>query len=123
MTRSQQSIVYFSYYVLISGFLLLFFPSFLLEILLGEMEQDQLFIYHILGLIACCVGIYYWYCGQHQQIGFFKITILGRTLFFVGTIVIVLLTGAPAIMMGMGTLDFVGALWTYWALQKDGLLE
>jgi len=123
MNKSQQSIVLFSYYVLASGMLLLFFPQLVFQFLIGPIEQEAIFIYHILGLIACCVGMYYWHCGKTNQIEFFKITRYGRTIFFVGTAIIVWLTHAPKPLMAMGLLDLLGAIWTHWALKQDGLLE
>jgi hypothetical protein len=122
MTHSAKSIYYFSFYILISAILLILIPKQLFGILVGEIAQEDVFIYHIVGLIALSVGVYYWHCGRTNQVEFFKITVIGRTLFFFGSILIIWIVSGPKLMMLMGVLDFFGAIWTYWALKKDDLL-
>ncbi|MCP4438112.1 MAG: hypothetical protein GY810_04140 [Aureispira sp.] len=118
--NAAKSIWLFGYYVIAMGLILLFIPHIILDFAgLTPVNPEHRFIYHIVGLIASVVGLYYVHCGKTNQREFFKISVVGRMVFFVGAIVVVLLTSSNPKLAIIGITDLLGAAWTYWALKKD----
>ena len=92
-------------------------PNILLK-LFGFAETNEIWI-RMLGLFTFTTGIYYYYSSAHQQTAFFKATIIGRIFFFLMTVVFVFAFKQPATLALIGSVDLIGALWTYFTLKKD----
>ena len=117
MTSTAKSIFYYSFYMMGMGLILLLIPNFILGIF-GFEPTNDIWI-RILGLFAFCAGMLYFYCGRTNQIGFFRISVTERIVFFLGMVGIVLFLPANPILILIGSVDLFGALWTALTLRNS----
>ena len=110
MTATAKSVFYYSFYMMGMGLGLLFIPNLILRIFGFEAASD-LWI-RILGLFAFCEGMLYFYCGRTNQIGFFRISVIERIVFFLGMVGIVLFLRVDPLLALIGSVDLFGAIWT-----------
>lgn len=116
MTSTAKSIFYFSFYMMAMGLCLLFIPNLLFGFF-GFPPANDIWI-RILGLLSFCAGMLYFYCGQTNQTGFFRISIPERIVFFLGIVGIVLFLPANPLLILIGSVDLFGAIWTALTLRK-----
>jgi hypothetical protein len=116
MTSAAKSIFYYSFYMLGMGLGLLFIPNLILGVFSFETTNDVWI--HILGLFAFCAGMLYFYCGHTNQIGFFRISVFERIVFFLGMVGIVLFLQANPMLALIGSVDLFGAIWTAVTLRR-----
>ena len=100
-----------------TGLGLLFIPNLVLGIF-GFPPTSDIWI-RILGLFAFCAGILYLYCGRTNQMGFFRVSIPERILFFLGIAGIVLFLPANPLLILIGSADLFGAIWTALTLRNS----
>jgi hypothetical protein len=117
MTKVAKTVFVFSLYLFIMGFAMIVFPNFLLTTL-GFETTTEIWI-RLLGTLAVAVGIYYFYSAKKEQTEFFKATIVGRTFFFITTLILVILLKQPLLLAAIGSIDLIGAIWTYTAFKKN----
>ncbi|HZM21154.1 MAG TPA: hypothetical protein VFC02_05390 [Anaerolineales bacterium] len=117
MTSTAKSIFYYSFYMMGTGLGLLFIPNLVLGIF-GFPPTSDIWI-RILGLFAFCAGILYFYCGRTNQMGFFRVSIPERILFFLGIAGIVLFLPANPLLILIGSADLFGAIWTALTLRNS----
>jgi hypothetical protein len=115
MSPTAKTIFYYSFYMLAMGLGLLLIPNTLLG-LFGFPPAREVWV-RMLGLLAFCAGILYFYCARTNQTGFFRISVPERMLFFLGTLGIVLFLPADPVLALIGGVDLAGALWTWWTLR------
>ncbi|MBL8163910.1 MAG: hypothetical protein JNJ61_18120 [Anaerolineae bacterium] len=77
----------------------------------------------VVGLLASVIGIYYLYAGRSNDLHFFRMSVIGRTLFFVGMTAFALLNLGPTILIAFGLVDLLAAAWTAYALRANGELK
>lgn len=118
MSSTAKSIFYYSFYMLGMGLALLFAPHFVLGLFGFELVEDVWV--RMLGLLAFCAGILYFYCARTNQTGFFRISVPERVIFFAGTLGIVVFCGADPMLGAIGSVDLLGALWTAWTMRSPG---
>ena len=99
------------------GLILLFVPNLILNAF-GFEVTDDIWI-RILGLLAFCAGILYFYCGGTNQTGFFRISVPERIIFFIGIVGIVLFLPANPTLILIGSVDLFGAIWTALTLRAS----
>ncbi len=116
MTTAAKSVFYYSFYMMGMGLGLLIIPNVILGIF-GFEETSEVWI-RMLGLLGFCAGLLYNYCGRTNQTGFFKISVLERIIFFAGTVGIVIVFQANPMLALIGSVDLLGALWTYVCLKS-----
>ena len=116
MTSTAKSIFYYSFYMMGMGLVLLFIPNLILG-LFGFAPTNDIWI-HILGLLALCAGMLYFYCGRTNQKGFFRISVPERIVFFLGIVGIVLFLPASPTLILIGSVDLFGAIWTALTLRN-----
>ena len=116
MTSTAKSIFYYSFYMLGMGLSLLFIPNLMLGIF-GFSPTNDIWI-RVLGLFAFCAGMLYFYCGRTNQIGFFRISVFERIVFFLGMVGIVLFLQVDPMLALIGGVDLFGAIWTAVTLRK-----
>ena len=116
MTSTAKSIFYYSFYMLGMGLSLLFIPNLMLGVF-GFPPTSDIWI-RVLGLFAFCAGMLYFYCGRTNQIGFFRISVFERIVFFLGMVGIVLFMQADPMLALIGGVDLFGAIWTAVTLRK-----
>ncbi|NJK71196.1 MAG: hypothetical protein HC932_02980 [Thermales bacterium] len=115
---AKQSVQWFSYYMVIVGFLFLFIPNFTLGIL--GLAQDSGPWVRLVGLFALVVGgFYYQWMVKYNVREFFFITVPGRLTFSAGTYALTItgLLGTAGYLFA--TFEAVCALVTYYLLRKE----
>lgn len=118
MNSTAKSIFYFSFYPFGMGLGLLFIPSLVLGIF-GFEPTSEVWV-RVLGLLAFCVGIIYIYCARTDQVGFFRVTVPERIIFFLGMVGLVIFLHVTPMLAVIGSVDLLGAIWTGLTLRKTG---
>lgn len=116
MTSTAKSVFYYSFYMMGMGLSLLLIPNLILGIF-GFVPTSDIWI-RILGLFAFCAGLLYFYCGRTNQTGFFRISVTERIVFFLGMVGIVLFLRANPLLIAIGSVDLLGAIWTALSMRK-----
>ncbi len=116
MSKAALSIRYFGVYLMVLGLIVLFLPGTLLGIF-AIAEPREVWI-RVAGLLVFNVGVYYWFAAGAEATSFFRASIFTRSLILVGFIAFVVLGWAPATLILLAVPDFLGGLWTAWALKQ-----
>lgn len=111
----------FGIYALAMGIGFTFAPNMLLSIF-GIPATTEVWI-RVIGLLALAIGFYYLYAGRSNDLHFFRMSLIGRALFFVGMTAFALLNLGPTILIAFGLVDLLAALWTAYALRAQGELK
>ena len=98
------------------GITLIAIPNFFLKTLQLP-ETNEVWI-RIVGVLALCLGYYYHRTGVQNNTAFFKLTIPTRIFVFLSFTAFVLLKYTSPILIGIGAIDLLGAIWTMSALKK-----
>lgn len=118
MSNSAKSVYYFGFYLLGLGSILLLFPNFLLS-LFGIPPTTEVWI-RVVGVLVLALSAYYRTAGKYDIVQIIKVTVYVRSgiiFFFIGFSMAGLVS--PMIIL-FGAIDFLGAVWTYLALKKEG---
>jgi hypothetical protein len=116
MTSTAKSIFYYSFYMMGMGLSLLCIPNSVLG-LFGFDPTSDIWI-RVLGLLAFCAGMLYFYCGRTNQTGFFRISVIERIVFFLGMVGIVFFLKVDPLIALIGSVDLIGAIWTALTLRN-----
>jgi hypothetical protein len=111
MDKTSLSILMYSFYLFLMGTVLVITPNVLLH-LFGFAQTSEIWI-RMLGLFTFTTGIYYFYAAMHNQTAFYKATIVGRLFFFLMTVVFVFAFQQSPMLALIGSVDLMGAFWTY----------
>lgn len=111
MSKPAQSIRVYSFYLFLFGAGMMFIPNVLLPIF-GFQETNEVWI-RMLGLFTFTTGIYYFQSSRFEQTEFYKATIMGRIFFFLATCMITLVLKQSIMLAAIGSIDLMGALWTW----------
>ena len=109
MSPSAKSVCYFGFYLYV-GLTLIFIPNAFLEILQFPSTNEVWIL--IIGILAFNLGHYYHRTVVASDQDFFKLTIPTRILVFISFLVFVLLKYISPILIGIGSIDLLGAIWT-----------
>ncbi len=116
MSQIAKTIYFYSFYLFVMGLGMVFIPNTLLGVF-GFENTTEIWI-RMLGLFTFTTGIYYFQSARNEQMEFFKATIIGRMFFFVVTSVFVLVFKQNPMLAAIGSVDLLGALWTYFSYKK-----
>ena len=116
MNKTSFSIRIYSFYLFLMGAGMMLIPNILLSIFQFA-ETKEIWI-KMLGLFTFTTGIYYFYAAAHNQMAFYKATIFGRLFFFLMTIVFVFAFNQSYMLALIGSVDLIGALWTFTTLKS-----
>lgn len=117
LSPAARTIVVFSFYIWLSGLVMILWPQMLLAWSGSGLEAAPWV--RVLGLVLLILGYYYFASGRSEQVGFFRATVWGRWFSF-PLFLSLGLAGLLPILMAFGTLiDVAGAFWTYQALCKQ----
>lgn len=116
MNATATSIFYYSFYMMGMGLGLFLLPNVLLG-MFGFPPTTEIWV-RMLGLLAFCTGMLYFYCARTDQTGFFRITVPERVIFFLGTVALVVFLGVTPLLAIIGSVDLLGAIWTGWTLRR-----
>lgn len=117
MTASAKSVCYFGFYLYVVAITLIFFPNHLLRIM-GMPETTEVWI-RVLGVLVGLIGFYYHRNGAANNRFFFPLTIPARITVLVSFVAFAALKMVSPMLIGFGVVDFLGALWTWWALKQE----
>jgi hypothetical protein len=117
MKSAAFTIKAFGAYVVLTGVALMLAPNLLLGPL-GFAETKEIWI-RVVGVLAAILGYYYWVCGTADAKAFFAASIYGRMFFCAACVALVVLAGAPWMLILFGVVDVAGAAWTSMALRKE----
>lgn len=116
MTAAARSVYYFGFYLYVMGITLIAVPNFFLRTLQLP-ETIEVWI-RILGVVAFGLGYYYHRMAVQNMTAFFKLTVHVRTFVFLSFVAFVLLKYTSPILIGIGAIDLLGAIWTMTTLKK-----
>jgi hypothetical protein len=116
MTATAKSIFYYSFYMMGMGLGLFFIPNLILGFF--GFETTEVWV-RVLGLLAFCTGTLYFHCARTNQIGFFRVTVPERVIFFLGIVALVAFMHLPPMLAAIGSVDLLGAIWTALALRQE----
>lgn len=117
MSRAARSVRWFGVYLGVLGAGLALAPNLLLRVF--AMAQTQEVWIRVLGVVLFNVGVYYWYAAVAEAQGFFRASVVTRSLVLVAFVAFAALGIAPPMLLLFGVVDFVGGLWTAAALRGD----
>jgi hypothetical protein len=116
MTKTSITIQFYSYYLFLMGASMIFVPNLLLSIF-GFNLTSEIWI-RVLGVFTFTTGYYYLQSAIHNQTEFFKATIKGRSFFFLMMIFLTFVYNQSPMLILIGSVDLLGALWTRFTLKK-----
>ena len=116
MTPAARSVFYFGFYLYIVGLTLIAVPNVFLQTL--QLPATNEVWIRIVGVLAFCLGFYYRRTAVQNIVSFFKLTVPARIFVFIAFTVFVLLNYVPPVLIGIGAVDLLGAIWTFYALKK-----
>jgi hypothetical protein len=116
MDKSSLTIKVYSFYLFLMGAGMVIIPNTLLSIF-GFEATTEIWI-RMLGLFTFTTGIYYFYASLYQQVAFYKATVVGRIFFFLMTLVFVFVFQQSPMLAMIGSVDLLGAIWTYTTLKN-----
>ncbi len=117
MNKSSTSVLAFGVYLIGMGLGLVFMPNTVLGIL-GFPATSEVWI-NVVGVLALVLAYYYIQAGRADDRGFAGWTVHARIGVFVAFTAFALLGKAGMMMIGLGLVDLLGALWTGWALRNE----
>jgi hypothetical protein len=116
MTRAAKSVYYFGYYLLGLGLLVTFLPNLMLQTFFLA-PTNEVYI-RVVGVLVFNIGLYYLAGATSNSTPFFKMSVVTRCIVLGSFIAFVLVGLAQPALIPLGTVDFLGAIWTWWELRK-----
>ena len=117
MNKAAQSVFYFGIYLALLGLALLIKPNFILG-MFGMPETSEIWI-RVVGMLVLLLAVYYTQMGRQGLVPFLWITVYARMAVIVFFTAFVLIYSVSPMLILFGAVDFLGALWTLWALKKE----
>ncbi len=117
MTTPAKTIHYFAFYMIFEVVMLLWSPPALLQ-MVGVDPSDAVWLRVIAGVVAG-LTIYYFKISREQIVAMYPITTYERSTVFVATAALYLFNHLPFIVLLVGIVDLLGALWTLWAMRSE----
>lgn len=118
MSKAASTIYYFGFYMILEVILLLWCPAFLMK--LAGIDPSAAVWLRMIGGIVAGLTYYYFNISQKQVKSLFMISVWERSTVFLVALLLFLLNGAPLALLLVGIVDFLGAMWTLWAIKSSG---
>jgi hypothetical protein len=119
MSKSAFTVKAFGYYLLILGVVLIIVPNLLLTTF-QLLATTEVWI-RVVGVLVFNIGIYYIYAAQCEATAFFQASVYTRVFVLFAFATFAALQLASPMLIPFGTVDFLGAIWTYLALKGERL--
>ncbi|MBI5876451.1 MAG: hypothetical protein HZB53_02280 [Chloroflexi bacterium] len=116
MSRSALSVSVFGVYLVGMGVSLFLAPNLIFS-LFGIPPVTDIWA-RVVGVLALVLAYYYLSAARAGLTAFFQWTVTARIGVFVLFAALVPLFAAPPQLIMFGTVDLLGAVWTWWALRK-----
>ena len=117
MSKSSTSVLVFGVYLIGMGAGLVFMPNFVLGTL-GFPPSNEIWV-RVVGVLALVLAYYYISAARSGTKVFMEWTVPARIGVFVAFTAFALLGMVGPIMIGLGLVDLLGALWTRFALRSE----
>jgi hypothetical protein len=117
MSKSARSVFIFGLYLGLLGIFLLIVPNFLLGIFQLPSTNDVWI--RVVGMLLFLLGIYYILAAQKEMTDFFQWTVYVRASVILFLTAFVMLGFVKPILILIGVVDFLGAIWTGMALRAS----
>lgn len=118
MLNSTKTIHYFSFYLFLTGLILLVSPNFMLQTM-GMPPTEEIWI-RVVGMLVFLIGVYYYGAARAGMKSWFKLSVFTRLSVPVFFIIFIALGWAKPTLLLFGGIDAAGAIWTFLALKKEG---
>jgi hypothetical protein len=119
MTHAARSIYVFSFWVFACGLALGLAPQPLLGLMAIDASADLLA--RLFGMVLLFLGFYYFRAARAPGMTeFYRWTTYTRPLAFVAGVGFVAAGRAAPSLLGFVVVDLAGAVWTWYALKRDG---
>ena len=115
MSKASTSVLVFGVYLIGMGAGLLFMPDFVLGTL-GFAPSNDIWV-RVVGVLALLLAFYYISASRSSVTAFMEWTVTGRVGIFIVFVLFVVFGWVGPIMIGLGVVDLLGALWTRSALK------
>lgn len=116
MSKSAQSVFLFGLYLGLLGIVLLIAPNTLLGIFRLPPVTDVWI--RVIGMLIFLLAYYYIQAARKELTDFFRWTVHARTAVFFFLVAFVLLKLVGPILILLGIVDLLGAIWTNMALRR-----
>jgi hypothetical protein len=117
MSKATMSVATYGVYALFAGLGFLLLPDQILDLFGFEERQDHWIL--VVAILTLGLAYYYLASARANSRHFYSISWKGRLWFALATSTLVVLDEAPAALLMVGSVDFLTALWTAWALRQD----
>jgi uncharacterized membrane protein len=117
LSRSANSVFLYGIYIIILGAAFLLVPNLCLE-LMGMNATSEVWI-RVVGWFGIWLGIYYVVSARSESKAFILTSVYGRPTFLIFLGVLVALGMIGPIILIIGAIDLLTALWTYSLLRKE----
>lgn len=118
MSRPARSLLVFGIYTVLVGMALLLMPNAMLT-LFGLPATSEIWI-RVVGWLLGLLAFYYVVAARQDNTAFIRLTVYGRASVIVFYVAIAALGLAPPILISIGAIDLLGAIWTARALRTEG---
>jgi len=118
MSKSAKSVFIYGIFYAFNGLMLLLAPNILLDSL-GIENTNEVWI-RLAGILLSAISVYYILAAKHELIIIMKATAFIRItiIFFFSAFVLLKLVSASIIIISV--IDFLGGVWTFLMLKKEG---
>lgn len=117
MSKSGRSLYLFGIYTLLNGIGLILVPNQMLS-LFNVPTTEEIWV-RVVGMLIILLGLYYTMAGQADNSHFIQLSVYGRLGVFSFWLVVVILNLVPPVLLFVGFIDFLGAVWTQQLLRSD----
>jgi len=117
MSKSARSVFVFGLYLGILGITLLVIPNLLLGVF--QLPSTNEVWIRVVGMLLFLLGIYYLLAARKEMTDFFQWTVYVRASVILFLITFVLLGFVKPILILIGVVDLLGAIWTGMALRAS----
>lgn len=116
MKQSTISLLVFGIYLAVLSLCLLFWPALFLHLGFESAPMPWVAITgYLLGLLA----FFYFMAVVSANSVFYSWTVFARLPLLPFSLLLVLMDAAPSVMLLLGLIDLLGAVWTAWALRHE----
>lgn len=113
---AAKTVLYFGFYLYVTGITLLVAPNFLLSTF--QIATTEEVWIRVVGVLVTAIGFYYHQAGSKNIQGLFPLTIVARIFVFICFVAFVMLKFVSPMLIAFGVVDLLGAAWTWMALKK-----
>lgn len=113
---AAKTVLYFGFYLYLTGITLLVAPNFLLSTF--QMPVTEEVWIRVVGVLVLAIGFYYHQAGSKNIEAMLPLTVVARIFVFLSFAVFVLLQFVSPMLLVFGVVDLLGALWTWMKLKK-----